>query len=119
MSGGGAVLMSGDGIVILSVLRYLIVAPLEPPELSEASKVPAECQATRMAIGHALAFWVMSLFQISTLRAFLRKLELKSFSREAMILDATLSAVPIPSKRYSLTQRATTSHRPSFGEEGC
>ena len=46
-----------------------IVAPLDPPVPSDASKVPEACQASRTVIGHALAFGDMIAERISDLMA--------------------------------------------------
>ena len=46
-----------------------IVAPLVPPVPSEASNVPAECHATRAAMGQALAFLLIRARRISLLMA--------------------------------------------------
>lgn len=49
----------------------LMVAPSVPPGPSLLSKVPAACQARRIIIGQALAFWLMVAFRMSDLRAFM------------------------------------------------
>ena len=46
-----------------------IVAPSEPPVLSALSYVPLACHASRTAIGHELAFWLMRHLRMEDLTA--------------------------------------------------